>query len=218
MERAHRIGVAICLAGIAACANLPRSRDLANPNVSGKVLAQQVCSNCHGVIGTSISPGIPNLAAQQEAYLVAELKGFRKESRRDPAGFEYMWGISRSLTDSQIEELAQYFSAQKPVLQSNEGEPARIEEGRALVAAGVPDKGVPPCGTCHGPDARGNGTFPRLAGQHLDYLVKQLTVFQRTDERPEGAVMKTIAHALTKDQFLSAAAYLQAQPNSVSSQ
>ena len=60
--------------------------------------------------------------------------------------------------------------------------------------------------------------FRVLRGQHLDYLVKQLTVFQRTDERPEGAVMKTIAHALTKDQFLSAAAYLQAQPNSVSSQ
>lgn len=218
MGRAHRIGVAVCFAGVAACANLPRSRDLANPDVHGKVLAQQVCSNCHGVTGTSTSPNVPNLAGQQEAYLVAQLKGFRKQSRRDPAGFEYMWGISRSLTDNQIDELAKYFSTQTPVLQANEGEPARIAAGRDLFASGVPDKGVPPCGTCHGPDATGNGVFPRLAGQHVDYLVKQLTVFQRTDERPDAAVMKTVAHALTSEEFLTVASYLQARPNSVSSQ
>ncbi len=218
MERAHRIGIAICFAGVAACANLPRSRDLANPEVHGKVLAEQVCSNCHGVVGTSISPNVPNLAGQQEAYLVAQLKGFRKQTRRDPAGFEYMWGISRSLTDHQIDELAHYFSAQTPVLQGNEAEPALIPAGRALFATGVPDKGVPPCGTCHGPDAKGNGVFPRLAGQHADYLVKQLSAFQRTNERPDAAVMNAVAHALTNDEFLSVASYLQALPNSASAQ
>jgi len=218
MEREHRIGVVVCFAAVAACANLPRSRDLANPDVHGKVLAQQVCSNCHGVTGTSISPNAPNLAGQQEVYLVAQLKGFRKQSRRDPAGFEYMWGISRSLTDNQIDELAQYFSTQAPIPQANEGEPARIAAGGALFASGVPDKGVPPCGTCHGAEAKGNGVFPRLAGQHVDYLVKQLAVFQRTDERPDAAVMKTVAHALTSDEFLSVASYLQALPNSASSQ
>jgi cytochrome c553 len=218
MERTHRIAIALCLAGVTACANLPRSRDLANPDVHGSVLAQQVCSNCHGVTGTSISPNIPILAGQQEAYLVAQLKGFRKQSRRDPAGFEYMWGISRSLTDNQIDELAKYFSAQKPRVQANEASPAHIEAGRGLFAGGVPDKGVPPCGSCHGPEANGNGVFPRLAGQHADYLVKQLTVFQRTDERPDAAVMKTVAHALTRDQFIAVAAYLQAMPNGASSQ
>src|SRR5664279_2206343 len=129
MERTHLVTIAICLAGVAACANLPRSRDLANPDVHGKVLAQQVCSNCHGVTGISISPNIPILAGQQEAYLVAQLKDFRKQSRRDPAGFEYMWGISRSLTDNQIDELAKYFSAQRPRVQTNEASPAHIDAG-----------------------------------------------------------------------------------------
>jgi cytochrome c553 len=66
---------------------------------------------------------------------------------------------------------------------------------------------------CHGNAAQGNDTFPRLAGQHADYVVKQLTVFQRTDERPEGAIMKTIAHELSRDDIENVAAFLQALPN-----
>ena len=48
---AFPLAVAVAVA-LAACSNLPRSRDLANPDVSGTTLAQQVCSNCHGVTGT----------------------------------------------------------------------------------------------------------------------------------------------------------------------
>jgi cytochrome c553 len=51
--------------------------------------------------------------------------------------------------------------------------------------------------------------FPRLAGQHRDYLLKQLMVFQRTDERPEGAVMKVIVHNLTLDNMQDVTAYLE---------
>ena len=63
--------------------------------------------------------------------------------------------------------------------------------------------------TCHGQAAQGNETFPRLAGQHADYVIKQLIVFQRTDERPEGTVMKTIAHDLALDDIKNLAAYIQ---------
>jgi len=191
----------------AACSNLPRSRDLGNPEVSGATLARQVCSNCHGVTGDSISPNMPKLAAQQREYLSAQLRGFRSHSRRDPAGFEYMWGISRSLTDKQIEELADYYAAQ--TMARAVSPVSANERGHALFAAGAPDRGVPPCSSCHGDQGQGNGKFPRLAGQHADYLVKQLTVFQRTDERPEGAIMKVVAHALTRDDIEAAAAYLQ---------
>jgi cytochrome c553 len=194
------------------CANLPRSRDLANPDVSGQTLAEQVCSNCHGVTGTATSPNFPNLAAQQQVYLQSQLHEFRGHSRRDPVGYEYMWGISRSLTDKQIEELAAYFSSQQPRPQSIESGAAQVAAGQAIFTAGIAEKGVPPCGSCHGPNGAGNGKFPRLAGQHADYLVKQLTVFQRTDERPEGSIMKTVAHELTADNINNVAAYLQAMP------
>ena len=53
--------------------------------------------------------------------------------------------------------------------------------------------------------------FPRIAGQHADYLVKQLLVFQRTDERPEGSVMKVVAHGLQPQDIENVAAYLQSK-------
>lgn len=194
------------------CANEPRSRDTANSSVSGKTLALQVCSNCHGVTGNSRSPTFPNLAGQQEAYIVAQLTGFRARSRRDPAGFEYMWGVSHKLTDNQIKELAIYFAAQTPERQSVEGKPERIEAGKAIFTSGVPDRAVPPCTVCHGSQGQGNAAFPRIAGQHVDYLVKQLTIFQRTDERPAGIVMKTVAHGLGEQNIAAVAEYLQAMP------
>lgn len=205
----RRLAFAAVIAGIAACSNLPRSRDLANPGVSGKVLAEQVCSNCHGRAGTATSPNFPNLAAQQKAYLVAQLKAFRAHSRRDPAGYEYMWGISRSLTDAQIDALADYYWAQDPPRQRPESPPAMVEAGRVLFERGDPAKAVPACTSCHGAKGSGSAAFPRIAGQHADYVRKQLEVFQRTDERPEGAVMKTVAHALSKDEIDAAAAFVQ---------
>ena len=209
-----RLVLTVLLAGLAsACANVNRSRDLGNPNVSGNTLALQVCSNCHGPTGNSESPNFPNLAAQQEAYLAAQLHGFKGHGREDPAGFEYMWGLSHNLTDKQIQELAAHFSAQKLERHRIEGRPERIAAGKAIFTGGLPKQGVPPCSSCHGPDGMGNAEAPRIAGQHVDYLVKQLNVFQRTNQRPEGAVMKIVAHQLTPQNIKDVAAYLQALPN-----
>ena len=113
MKTATLVLLAISVAVAAGCSNLPRSRDLGNPEVSGQTLAEQVCSNCHGVTGTATSPNFPNLAGQPEVYLSNQLHELKGLSRRDPAGFEYMWGISRRLTDRQIQEIAAYFSAQQ---------------------------------------------------------------------------------------------------------
>lgn len=203
------VGVAALMLG---CGNLERSRDLANPSVSATTLAQQVCSNCHGLTGVAVSPNFPNLAGQVEAYVVAQLKEFKSHSRQDPAGFEYMWGLSRSLTEDQITGLAAYYARQPAARQSVEGDPTRLAPGQSIFSSGVADKGVPACASCHGDQGQGNAIFPRIAGQHADYLVKQLIVFQRTDERPEGSIMKTVAHELTGQNILDVAAYLQALP------
>ena len=78
-----------------------------------------------------------------------------------------------------------------------------------MFEGGLPDKGVPACATCHGDHGQGIERFPRLAHQHADYVFKQLNVFQRTDERPEGAIMKVIAHDLTQRNMEAVAAYVQ---------
>lgn len=193
------------------CTSVERSRALGDPDVPAKTIALHVCSNCHGVEGTSVSPNFPNLAAQQEVYFVEQLKSFKSHNRSDPAGFEYMWGLSAHLSDDQIKGLAAYYAAQQP----KSGAPAdsaRMSAGQEVFEKGVPAKEIPPCMTCHGPAAQGNQQFPRLAGQHADYLVKQLKVFQRTDERPEGSIMKTVAHLLTNENMENVAAYLEAMP------
>jgi cytochrome c553 len=207
--RATAISAALLVATIGAgCTNIERSRNLADPAVPGRVLALQICSNCHGADGNSVSPNFPNLAGQTEPYVIEQLSSFRKHSRFDPAGFEYMWGLSRHLTDEQIKDLAAYYAGQKmksPAYPT--GRQDLRDAGRALFAGGVPEKNIPACATCHGPEGLGNQQFPRIAGQHADYLVKQLMVFQRTDERPEGAIMKVIVHDLTRDSIAAVAAY-----------
>ena len=208
----QRITLPLALAVVAlgaACSSLERSRNVADPDVSGKTLAQQVCSNCHGFDGNSVSPNFPNLAAQQKSYLVGQLESFRKPGRSDPAGFEYMWGLSRHLTDKQIGELADYFAAQK-VVSPRAGEPLQAAKGKEIFEQGLPAQAIPPCKSCHSEQGQGmDGVAPRVAQQHADYIVKQLQVFKRTDQRPEGAVMKVIAHGLETENMENAAQYLQ---------
>lgn len=196
----------------AACTNIENSRDLSDPAVSGSTLARQVCSLCHGVDGQSISPNSPNLAAQQPSYFIGQMQGFRSHRRMDPAGFEYMWGLSRSLTDEQIKALADYYAAQTPAAPGAIKDPAAVARGKVIYEKGVPEKNIAACLSCHGPQAEGNAQSPRLANQHADYLVKQLEIFKKTDERPEGGVMKTVSHDLTTQSMVEVAAYLQAMP------
>ena len=207
MKWKQMLGIATL--AVAACASPGRSRDLRNPNVEASVLAQQVCSNCHGMTGNAVSPNFPNLAGQVEPYVVAQLNSFKSRNRHDPAGFEYMWGLSRSLNDKQIAGLAAYYASQSSQPSRQEGTTSQIEAGRLLFESGASDKQVPPCIGCHGPKGLGQGAFPRLAGQHADYVVKQLTGFQRTDDRPDGGVMKVVAHNLKRENIVNVAAYVQ---------
>jgi len=213
MDKSDFLVLVLATACLSGCGNIERSRNLADARVPPATLAEQVCSNCHGLGGNAVSPNFPNLAAQVEPYVIAQLIGFKSHGRRDPAGFEYMWGLSRSLTEQQINGLAAYYAAQAPLRQPIEGDRSRLEAGKSIFENGVADKGIPACVGCHGATGEGNAAFPRIAGQHIDYIVKQLLVFQRTDERPEGTIMKTVAHELTQQHIRDVATYLQAMPN-----
>lgn len=213
MEYKQILLVAVLVALGTGCANVERSRDLANPAVPGKVLAAQVCSTCHGIDGNSTSPAIPRLAGQQAGYLTNQLNNFRAQQRTDPAGSQNMWGLSRHLTDEQIAGMADYYSKQKPP-QSNASaaDPALLAAGKEIFEKGIPEQNVIACSACHGPKAQGIEAFPRLANQHADYIVKQLNVFQNTQGRP-GTPMEAISHPLTGGNKEAIAAYLQAFPD-----
>lgn len=210
-KRLARAFLGIFALAAAGCTNLERSRDLANPNVRPEVTALQVCSNCHGVDGNSASPNFPRLAGQQPAYVVAQLENFRSHHRSDPEGFEYMWGISHTLTDDQIKGLADYFAKQVATPIAAAVDERRMAAGKEIFEKGIPAKEMPACKVCHGEKAQGVATFPRLAWQHEDYLVKQLKVFRETEGRP-GTPMKQVTHLLSNQEMRAVADYLQSFP------
>jgi len=192
-----------------ACSTPERSRSIVTQHVPIKTIVTQQCSNCHGMTGNSNSPNFPNLAAQQEAYLISQLQGFRAHTRSDKDGYDYMWGVTASLSDEQIQGLATYFSEQQAVLQNKISAPEKVVRGQDIYEHGISDKEVPACIACHGGKAEGNQIFPRLAGQHATYLLKQLNVFQNTEQRPGGAMMKGVSHAMTKENMEDVAYYLE---------
>ena len=122
-----------------------------------------------------------------------------------------MWGFTH-LSEAQIDELAAYFSSQKAAL-GESGDQSLIGEGKAIFVSGLPDKGVAACVSCHGQHGEGMNQFPRLAGQHADYIVKQLLVFQsHVDQRPRGEVMKAVCGNMSEQDMRAVAAFVEAFP------
>jgi len=166
----------------------------------------ETCGTCHGVNGRSVSPTFPNLAAQQASYIDLQLKAFKDQTRADPDAQAYMWGMASQLSDATISALAGYFAAQ-PAAPGRGGSSPLIAQGKRLFEEGVPARQIPPCASCHGAHAEGMATFPRLAGQHAPYLLKQLLVIQSVLRT--APVMHGVIKDLTKDQMQAVVAYLE---------
>lgn len=172
-------------------------------------LAIGVCGTCHGVDGNSINPMFPRLAGQRAWYIEQQLKEFRSHTRADPYAVGYMWGMAGQLSNATIVALAKYFSSQK----SGPGTPhsaAVVAEGSEIYHHGIPSQGLPACAVCHGPDALGSPQFPRLAGQHAEYILKQLASFK--NNMRNVAVMHGVAGTLHDGQMKAVADYLESLP------
>jgi cytochrome c553 len=172
-------------------------------------LAVTVCGSCHGARGVSEQPKFPNLAGQSADYLAAQLKAFRGQTRGDPDAMSYMWGMAAALTDETIDGLAAHYAA-APAGAGHRLEPTLIDAGRNIYENGLPTIGVPACGACHGPDAHGLPGFPRLAGQHAQYVLKQLNSFQ--NNMRNVAVMHGVAQGMKRDEMRAVAAFLESLP------
>src|ERR1700688_2593365 len=173
---------------------------------SAHQLAETACSYCHGASGHSISPTFPNLAGQTAPYLQAQLHAFRDQTRGDPDALTYMWGMASQLSDATIEALSTYYAAQAPS-RAKTGDAKLMARGKQIFEEGVTSQGIPACATCHGPQARGNDIFPRLAGQHADYLVRQALVIQSALRA--APVMHDVIKDLSQEQMRAVATYLE---------
>jgi cytochrome c553 len=172
-------------------------------------VAITVCGTCHGKTGTNTVPKFPVLAAQNANYLVTQLKAFHAQTRGDSDAIAYMWGMAAELDEPSMTALAGYYSAQKSQPGSGDSS-AEISTGKDIYQHGIASEGVPACSTCHGPDAHGLKDFPRLAGQHAQYILKQLGSFQ--SNMRNVAIMHGVAQNLRLPQMEAVAAYLEALP------
>jgi cytochrome c553 len=168
------------------------------------------CKTCHGLSGQGFrgSFPMPRLAGQQPEYLVNQLQAFIERRRTNPV----MFNVAHVLSPPMLTALAAHFKDLNP--KPLGGAPKElVAAGKKVYEDGVPSAEIPPCATCHGPEAKGAEAFPRLAGQLNDYVAKKLLNWgkergQDPAKPDNSAIMQPIAHNLTEAQVKAVAAYL----------
>lgn len=167
------------------------------------------CTACHGPDGNSVTSIWPKLAGQHEGYLARQMDLYKSGQRENAV----MTGMVAVLNESDIEDLAAYYAAQE--LKPGVADEALVEAGRVLYQGGNAPTGVPACMACHGPGGSGNplSGYPRLNGQHADYLKLTLTAFRDGAVWGAGddanAVMAGAAKNLTDAEIEAVSSYLE---------
>jgi cytochrome c553 len=209
MNRTRAIILALIASGFAGSALAQTSADVSpEARKAGEEKAVNLCSTCHGPRGVSTSPEFPILAAQRPGYLVNQINNFRSKARAEKDAHDFMWGIAGNLDESIISGIAAYYAAQSPA-PGRGGDPALIAQGKELFDKGLPNRGIPACAACHGANAEGMADFPRLAGQHAKYVVKQINYIQSLVRA--APVMHGIVKDLTSSEIQALAAYVQSK-------
>lgn len=171
----------------------------------------KVCAACHAADGNSVTPANPKLAGQHPEYIIKQLHNF-KDAVKDPAKdgvrkSAVMGAIADKLSDAEMVSLAAFF-AQKTIKPGSAKLPYDL--GEKLYRGGNAGTGVPACAACHGPTGAGIPTqFPRLGGQHGEYILAQLKAFRSGDRANDaGKMMRTIANKMSDQEMQAVANYI----------
>ncbi|MGE5548404.1 MAG: c-type cytochrome [Solirubrobacterales bacterium] len=191
----------------AAAADLNNGRRLVEQG-RGRATA---CSACHGADGSGLprATGMlsPRLAGQSAGYMAKQLHDYAHGTRQHSV----MSPIAKELSDKDIEDVTAYFAMVRgtPYPQPPKADSALLERGRQLAEVGSAEQNLQACNSCHGPEGAGLPPgFPRLAGQHAEYLLGQINAWVAGSRHndPLGA-MAAVARGLREDDNRAAAAY-----------
>jgi cytochrome c553 len=147
-----------------------------------------ICAACHGADGNSTNPQYPNLAQQTARYLYLQLKDFKEGRRKDPL----MSPVAATLEQSDMLALADWFSKQKDKSTGFKADPAKVDAGRKKADEVL-------CSMCHGGDFVGQNEIPREAGQHYEYVKKQLLDFKAKRRTNDAGNMTSVASTLSDE-------------------
>ena len=155
------------------------------------------CFACHGPDGNSQSPVFPILAGQTWRYIYIQLKDFKEGRRSDPV----MTPLAAALSRDEMIALGNFFAAQKPRAVEFKADPARVQAGRKTSDAVL-------CPMCHLGGFVGQNEIPRVAGQHPDYVRKQLQDFKAKRRTNDAGTMTSVAGTLSDDDIENLAHYI----------
>ena len=202
----------LSLAALVVIASAAASRAEESATVSPRDLDAKInyCKTCHGTNGQGFRGAypMPRLAGQQTEYLENQLQAFIDRRRTNPV----MFNVAHVLSPAMLKGLATHFKDLNP--KPLGGAPRELANaGKKIYDEGVPETNVAPCSSCHGPEAKGEGAFPRLAGQLNDSVFNKLVNWSKErgqdKSKPDtSAIMEPIAHGLTEPQMKAVAAYL----------
>ncbi len=164
------------------------------------------CAACHGADGNSMVGTFPKLAGQGAKYLLKQMKDIRDGARSVPA----MAGQVDNMSDQDLADIAAYYAglSQTPGASKDEG----LALAESLYRAGNADVGITACTACHSPRGLGNAPagFPRIAGQHAEYLAIQLKAFRDGARNNDGdsKMMRSVVERLRDDEIQALSNYI----------
>ncbi len=171
-----------------------------------------MCIGCHGIAGYQASfPEIykvPKISGQGAKYIVSALNAYQKGERKHPT----MRAVAQGMSEQDMLDVAAYYEVHGVVA----GAPAlpKAADGSAKVTA-LLAKGA--CTSCHGTNfaAPIDPTYPKIAGQHADYLFVALKAYKTDNNAKVGranGVMGGIAKQFTNDEMKVLAGYVSSLP------
>ena len=132
-----------------------------------------MCIGCHGIPGYQASfpeiHKVPMIAGQNAKYIVSALQAYAKGDRKHPT----MRGIASSLSEQDMADVAAFYEQQAKLPAAPETIPAAPANVADLLTKGA-------CVSCHGANFSKpiDPTYPKLAGQHADYLTVALKSYK----------------------------------------
>ena len=171
--------------------------------VKGEASFTAVCAACHGADGNSGIAANPKLSQQHPQYLVKQLHEFKSGQRNNAI----MKGFATTLSDDDMRNIAYWVTA-KPIKPGFAKDKELVALGERIYRGGIADRQIAACAGCHSPNGAGiPAQYPRLGGQHAEYVAAQLTMF-RDGGRKNSAQMTMVAAKLNDREIKAVADYI----------
>src|SRR5256886_2500787 len=182
--------------GAAFLLNSPHPPEACADLAAGKRRAE-ACSACHGADGNSAVVQFPVLAGQTARYLYLQLKDFKEGRRSEPS----MAPFVAKLSTQDMLDLAEYFAARKPKPIAFKADAARIARGKKKAEEVLSTM-------CHLGGFSGQNEIPRVAGEHPEYVIKQLKAFKARTRTNDAGSMTSVAQTISEQDIEDLAHYI----------